>query len=1099
MGIRIKFDNSNNVIPPTFVLSSKGGNKIGVIPATNIQYSDNLNGYDELSFKVYKNSCVSNEIWDQLKDFKLVWAREYDTWFEIQVELNDENDIVKNISAKSLGECELSQVILYDIQINTEEDIQRDDYEPTVLYDQSNKNKSLLDRITEKAPHYKVGHVDSSLKNIQRTFEFSGTSIYDAFQEIAQELNCIFIINNGSTSEGKPKREINVYDLESYCIECGHRSEFLDKCPNCGSENILTGYGEDTTVFISKDNLADDVTYSTDVESVKNCFRLEAGDDLMTAAIASCNPSGSNYIWYISDEMKSDMSDDLQRKLKEYDELFEYYQNEYSINLENNLVNQYNLLVDKYSTDKNQIKKIPSYIKGYSNLTTLYYETIDFLIYLQSVMMPNIDLPESTSLTEVAKINSLNMKSISVLDLNKASASTVNSTITSYVRNIINSSKFQVRLNESTYVDNIWRGTITVTSYSNEEDTATTALLTIHVNDNYEEYVSQQLKTTLDKSSDETTDISGLFNLSVGGFEAEIKKYCLSMLVLFQNCCESCLNILIEQGIANKSKYLSSDNDLYNKLYIPYYEKNNLLKDEIKLRESEIEIIAGTTNADGRTITRGVQSYIINYQLNIQNTLNFESFLGDLLEEFSAYRREDTFSNDNYISDGLSNNELFKNALEFIDIAKKEIYKSSTLQHVITSSLKNLLVMPEFSPIVDYFKVGNWIRFEIDKNIYLLRIISYEVDYENLDNINITFSDIKKVRDGISDLESILNQSSAIAGSYGYVKRQVNKNKKGNELLREWVDKGLSLTKTKIIDNADNQNITFDEHGVLCREYLPLTDNYDDCQLKIINKGLYLTDDNWLSSRAGIGNFTFYNPKTGVIEEDYGVIANTLVGSLVLSEEVGVYTENGNVMIDNRGITIISDGINSETEHQTVFSIMKKVEDSNNEITYDPICYINDGGDFVLNGSIKILPDKDEDSAEFLNDLVKRERFENIVMESLNPEVDNLNRIIDDKYNELHDFADTLLKDYKDEVAQYMQFDSKNGLTISAVGSDFSTNIRNDGMWFIQKEGDTEIGVAYIMNKLLYIPNAQITSSFILGKFFFSPRGDGSMSITWQE
>ena len=127
-----------------------------------------------------------------------------------------------------------------------------------------------------------------------------------------------------------------------------------------------------------------------------------------------------------------------------------------------------------------------------------------------------------------------------------------------------------------------------------------------------------------------------------------------------------------------------------------------------------------------------------------------------------------------------------------------------------------------------------------------------------------------------------------MATSYDIVSRQASNGQRSNEQLADWVNKGLALTKMKIVDSADNQNITWDNHGLLCREYIPATDTYDGKQLKIINKGLFLTDDNWQTSKAGIGNFAFWNPVTEQMEESYGVIADTLVGNLILSERVGI-------------------------------------------------------------------------------------------------------------------------------------------------------------------------------------------------------------------
>ena len=68
-----------------------------------------------------------------------------------------------------------------------------------------------------------------------------------------------------------------------------------------------------------------------------------------------------------------------------------------------------------------------------------------------------------------------------------------------------------------------------------------------------------------------------------------------------------------------------------------------------------------------------------------------EKFLGEKLwKELNSFRREDVYSNQYYISDGLSNIELFDSVNEFMEEANKELIKSATLQHTISSDLKNL-------------------------------------------------------------------------------------------------------------------------------------------------------------------------------------------------------------------------------------------------------------------------------------------------------------------------------------------------------------------------------------------------------------------------
>ena len=304
MAIDINFDLVGNPEPPTIILANRNGNKLGQLKVNeeSIELIEKFNDASEFSFII--NKYIDDEptpLWEKVVDFKLVYCKEWDMWFEIKVELDEETETVKTVYCTQLAYAELSQIMLYNIEINTEDDIARDDYKITILYDEKDPKASLLDRLLEKAPHYSVAY---------------------SFQEVAEEIGCLFIYDSNSTSIednlniSKPKRTVSVYDLQQNCNDCGYRGEFTDKCPKCGSSNIKYGYGEDTLIFVTSDELASSgIQLTTDTDSVKNCFKLEAGDDLMTATVRNCNPNGTDYIWYFSDNLKEDMSDELVEKL----------------------------------------------------------------------------------------------------------------------------------------------------------------------------------------------------------------------------------------------------------------------------------------------------------------------------------------------------------------------------------------------------------------------------------------------------------------------------------------------------------------------------------------------------------------------------------------------------------------------------------------------------------------------------------------------------------------------------------------------------------------------------------------------------------------
>lgn len=962
MAVQIKFDGSHNPISPTIVLATRNGRKLGKIPAQNVVLKASMHS-DDISFKVDKEDCGSQ--WDLITDFKLVWVREWNRWFEIYVEIDDTIRTVKSVTAVSLGKAELSQINLYDKQINTEDDISREDYKPTVFYNPGDSSTSLLDRLIEKAPHYTIGKISSSLQNIQRTFSFDKKSIYDALNEVAEEIECLIDIECSTGSDGVLVRKINAYDLKQVCAECGERGDFTDTCSKCGSANILPGYGKDTTIYITTENLAENINYSTDTGSVKNCFKLEAGDDLMTAAIVACNPNGSGYIWYISDETKKDMSRELVEKLGEYDETYRFYMKENVVVVPDGILVRYNDLIDKYRVFTKDYRHAAKQIIGYPALMERYFDTIDFGLYLSDRLMPDVKMSDTNAHDQISKIISYLLEPVAVKDLENCSTATADSAVLGVAKAVCDT-RYTVRIVSSAFGDGTWRGIISATNEADESDTYTSSEFTCLVNDEYETYVKQKILKSMKKTCDDAVSLENMFTLSEDAFADELKKYCLTSLSSYHEACQTCVDILIEQGIADPNKWKYRNDDLYNKLYLPYYNKLMLIDKEMALRESEIAIVCGDGNG-----TDGMQTTLGRNKDAIQSLLNLEHFLGDdEYRELSSYRREDTYNNSNYISDGLDNAELFQMAMTFIEVAQSDIFKSATLQHSITAKLKNLLGMKEFSPIIDSFEIGNWIRVRTDGRLCKLRLIEYEIDFDNFDDISVEFSDLVTSKDSVSDVESVISQASSMASSYDVVARQAKKGSKSNEELADWVDRGLSLTKLKIIDSADNQNISWDSHGLLCKEYLPTLNAYDDRQLKIISRGLYLTDDGWKSSKAGIGDFTYWNPKTGKMEESYGLIADAIVGNIILSEEVGIYNQKNSLSVDQNGICLTAFKEKGQKKPSTTFKIRKKEINADTlEEEYTDLLYQDDDGNLVINGSVRINSSQNPESSKTLDNI----------------------------------------------------------------------------------------------------------------------------------
>ncbi len=1027
MAINLKFDLIGNPEPPSIVLANRNGNKLGQLDvnAESIDVKDLL-ATSEFTFTLnkYVDGKITN-LWDKVLDFKLVYCPEWDLWYEIKVELDEATETVKTVFCVQLGQAELSQIMVYNTEINTEADIERDDYKISILYDEDNPDASIFHRVMSKAPHYSIAHVDESLKRIQKSFSFNDSSICDVFDEIEEEVGCLVVYNSNSDKGGKPKRDISIYDLYQHCDDCGHREEFIgDECPKCHSKRIIDGYGEDTTIFVTSDELATKgIQLVTDVDSVKNCFKLEAGDDLMTATIRNCNPNGSDYIWYFSDSLKEDMSDELVEKLESYDDKYQEYYKEQEYALDESLVSQYDTLVNKYQNYYNtkstcinckyegyfenecpschsknilsgkNLQTINSVITGYPDLMTAYYNTIDLELYLESGLMPTVEMSDTTAEEQLELLTTLSLSPVAVNaeKMDSVSLSTADSAVLSMAKVIVRPT-YKVEIKSSTLSDdNIWSGQFTVTNYSDDADTATNNnAITVVVNNDTEEFIKQKIEKALNKKNTDDLSISGLFNeekYNYNEFCNELKKYALNPLKSFYDACDDCLSILTVQGAGNENE----KPDLYESLYEPYYNKSLAIAEEIKTREDEIAIIVE------------LQKNIADIQSQIQEALDFEKHLGeDLWLEFCAYRREDKYSNNNYISDGLNNAELFAKANEFIEVAEEEIFKSAELQHSISATLNNLLSLPKFKHLIKSFKTGNWIRVQVDDKIYKLRLLEYDFSYGDSQNISVEFSDVTKVKNGITDLQDVVSQTASMASSYDSVQRQAQKGDVARSTIDQWLVDGLKSADVQIKNN-DSEEVLITKNGLLARSYDDITDSYSPEQLKVTHNIMAYTKDNWetVSTALGKHDYQKWENNQWVTDTDYGlsskfVTAGYVTGSQIIGGEIvssnyktekekGTYINllngdfefaGGKIFYDSNknkvtlsGVTIQWDNVNKPTVENIdglsgITDDIRAIEQGLNATTINGQYVISP---HIVGGDIKIVSNNGKTSAEISN------------------------------------------------------------------------------------------------------------------------------------
>ena len=933
----------------TVVLSNRAHEHLGIlhnIDQTSVNITTDMINGNQISFDVYKEMDGEVEpLWDKIVDLKYVFIPELNEgegdYLSITSNLSDSISEKKSITAMSAGILELSQTLI-SMEVNTEADILREDYvEPTLFYNPEKPEASLLNRILYKLPQWSIGHVDYQLQFLQRTFSVADTSVWDFLSgDVATQFECLFVIDS-------IHKTINAYDLLVWCDICKTRQDFYfsnDKdhamitCQNSSSSPIpmteyaygngtkrdfalsntpfvdathpdtvqvyknnvlvtsgytyhtqggvkmvtfstapkkgetisfkytimhttqgLQYYGEDTTILIDKENLTNEIQLSVQSDQIKNTFRLSGGDDLMTATIQSLNPNGSDYITKFNQYDYDDMPQELVTKLEQYQNLYDSLQPQYQ------------------------------------NIMMGLFDALDKKIYYESGMMPYNEFTNPTLNETITRVRSnVTIAALSVLGTS-TSDTVVTNTIKNLARVFVNTGIFKVEVNENTVQwtppsssggTGLWSGELIITKYKNEEESGSTGVLTVTVTSDRGTYLNQKIMKNLIKADDNDLTYNVLSQSSANDYQAfkdAISQYGLVRLASFRDALQGCLDILIQERASD------TVSEFRPTLYEPYQEKLNLVIKEMTDRQATVD---GWEDQ--------VEAYE-NSRDQIQRQLNLEEFLGDRLYKiYCAYRRENTYQNSNFISDGLETNDLFKRAGEFIELATKELDKASTPQYTITTTLHNLInYNPDFAHIKDKFKIANWLRVKIDDEIYRLRLMSASICLGNPESLTVEFSNITSYHDVMNDVQSVLSKAQSMSTSYNATQKQAGSSYQVSNSVKDFYKTGL-LSAMNTLKNNNSEEITIDRYGILGRDYDMDTDTYSGEQVRLTHNMLAFTADGWNNVSLALGKHTYSkfssgNNPTIQIQDGYGLSADFVQAGYVNGSQIiggDIYSSN---------------------------------------------------------------------------------------------------------------------------------------------------------------------------------------------------------------
>ena len=836
---------SGNYIKPRLFLCDTDKERICQLNTTNTKGSFKFNSYSELSFEVARTyddfmtgETKVNPYYDRIEAVRLIEVENMG-YFEIQgPEVNGDGiKEIKNVTAYSL-EYTLSQKYLTDFIVNTgetgsievtyAEDVIGDinNIKPVTLYNPSNPSLSLLHLVLNHVYGWKIGHVDASLKTLSRQFEIDRESVYDfLINEVCQKFNCYIVfdtINNtiniyaesltakfigdGKTNTffiSPPFSQIGTVSVDGYKTtrwqyDLSNGAVTLDDIPEAGAhievvDGALTEW--ETDVFVTFDNLSQEIKVNYDADAIKTKLTVTYGDD---GDIREVN-LGLPYLTDLSYFYTIDwMGQDL------YDAYTSYMQKSNSLQADYTANSQEIWKInDKISYEENRLSLEYSLVQSVSSDTVgTYYvrrESADGSFYYKEVSLPN-----EYSANEKYYSNA-----------------TTNVTEDKIEKLFAALQKYFSNINDT---DNGWKSALNALS---EEF----------------EFVQNQrvnLKVLIERldlvNTDRTESLGAqdVIYAFLRNIWAEIGRTPLNKMYLEPY--KTIKDTNIEAGWSDKK------NANYGRYY-PVLLFIVSIEEEIARLDKKIE---------GYKSERDV-FYKNNSEINDQLAMD-ANFTERQLIRLSAFMREDELNVDDVVEtsqDDLSSS--YKAKQDAMESGRIELQKICQPQLQFSMSMANIYALPEFEPIVYQFQLGKVIKVGLRPDyIKQSRLLQVDINFDNFSDFSCEFGELTSLRSQ-SDIHADLLKNAISAGKS--VATNSGHWTRGSDVATAIdlkIQQGLLDATTQIKSIDGTQGVVIDKNGIWLKK-INSDGTTSQYQTRIVNNMILMSDDGFQTSRSALG------------------------------------------------------------------------------------------------------------------------------------------------------------------------------------------------------------------------------------------------------
>lgn len=329
----------------------------------------------------------------------------------------------------------------------------------------------------------------------------------------------------------------------------------------------------------------------------------------------------------------------------------------------------------------------------------------------------------------------------------------------------------------------------------------------------------------------------------------------------------------------------------------------------------------------------------------IQTKLSPANYFGDLYYNFLSYVYENEYTNDNItVTDSMTYEERIAEIQTLYDVAKDVLLQKVNIPNEYSVDTKAFVFNKKFINHTYALEVGSLIGAETegsnDGKIEYFPVLEFEVNYEDK-SVKITFGNKfnpARAKDLFADL---MHDVSSTGKILDYITAKKADTSEISD-MQKFINSTLDLSKNAIL-SANGQTVEITDSGYHGRRLLP-DGSLDKKEVAIINNTIAFTIDNWRTCSLAVGELTLANGNTV-----YGVVADVLIGKLLMGENLYISNSSGTFTIDENGF--IANNI------KTKCKVVINPNDSNNLFSISSNgskkFYVDSSGNVVFSGRLE--------------------------------------------------------------------------------------------------------------------------------------------------